>query len=102
MSQAVRTIIFNTKNHLGTNFGVLIAWAVLSLITVPLFTYLTRRKEIREEQARALPNEHDEQIREEQERRDFGAGTTAQLSPEAEREVEEAERLDRLSLKGRH
>jgi len=28
MSQAVRTIIFNTKNHLGLNFGVLLAWTV--------------------------------------------------------------------------
>jgi hypothetical protein len=99
MSQAVRTIIFNTKNHLGRNFGALIAWAVLSLITVPLFTYLMRRKEIREERARTLPNEHDEEIREQQERIDYGAGTIAQLSPDVEREVEEAERLDRLGRK---
>jgi Protein of unknown function (DUF3533) len=31
MSQAVRTIIFDTKNHLGRNFGVLLAWTVSKL-----------------------------------------------------------------------
>ncbi|KAG8751570.1 hypothetical protein FRC14_007767 [Serendipita sp. 396] len=95
LGQAVRTIIFNTKNHLGRNFGVLIAWAVLSLITVPIIIYVTRQREIREEQAKTLPDEREEEIREEQRRIDFGAGTTAQLSPSEERRVEEAERQDR-------
>ncbi|KAG8887195.1 hypothetical protein FRC00_000507 [Tulasnella sp. 408] len=45
LAQAVRTIVFNTKNHLGLNAGVLLAWIVLSMITVPLFTWLLRRKE---------------------------------------------------------
>lgn len=48
LSQAVRTIIFNTKNHLGESAGVLIAWIVLSCITVPLFTWLMRRVEMKQ------------------------------------------------------
>ena len=43
---AVRAIIFDTKNHLGLNAGVLIAWIVLSCITIPLFTWITRRKDV--------------------------------------------------------
>jgi len=53
-----------------------------------------RRKEMREEAALALPDEREEEIRERQERIDFGAGTTAQITPSRERYVEEAERLD--------
>ena len=91
----MRTIIFNTKNHLGRNFGVLIAWTVLSLITVPLMVWFMRKKEIQAEKSAQLENEHDEEIRERQQRADFGAGTTAQLTPELERQVENAEKADR-------
>jgi hypothetical protein len=56
-----------------------------------------RRNEMREEAAQTLPNEREEEIREKQERIDFGAGTTAQITPSLERQVEEAERLDRES-----
>jgi len=94
MSQAVRTIIFDTKNHLGRNFGVLLAWTVLSLITVPLFTFIMRRKEMRAEAQSALSDEREEEIRERQQRIDFGAGTSAQLTQNQERVIEEAERLD--------
>ncbi|KAG8950615.1 hypothetical protein FRC04_007239 [Tulasnella sp. 424] len=45
LSEAMRTIIFNTKNRMGLNAGVLLAWVVLSMITVPLFTWLMRRKD---------------------------------------------------------
>ncbi|KIO25208.1 hypothetical protein M407DRAFT_244144 [Tulasnella calospora MUT 4182] len=45
LSEAVRTIIFNTKNRLGLNAGVLLAWVALSMITVPLFTWLLRRED---------------------------------------------------------
>ncbi|KAG8911645.1 hypothetical protein FRC01_005605 [Tulasnella sp. 417] len=45
LAEAIRTIIFNTKNHMGVNAGVLLAWVVLSMITVPLFTWLMRRKD---------------------------------------------------------
>ncbi|KAG8907501.1 hypothetical protein FRB99_003874 [Tulasnella sp. 403] len=47
LSQAVRTIIFNTKSHLGLNAGVLIAWIILSCITIPLFTWWMRRKDVK-------------------------------------------------------
>ncbi|KAG8992124.1 hypothetical protein FRB90_001079 [Tulasnella sp. 427] len=44
LAQAIRTIIFNTKNKMGLNAGVLLAWIVLSSITIPFFTWLIRRK----------------------------------------------------------
>ncbi|KIY68806.1 hypothetical protein CYLTODRAFT_421258 [Cylindrobasidium torrendii FP15055 ss-10] len=43
VSGAVRTILFGTKNELGLHFGILIAWAALSCITMPLFQWLRRR-----------------------------------------------------------
>ncbi|KAG8735357.1 hypothetical protein FRC11_003316 [Ceratobasidium sp. 423] len=54
-SQAVRTILFATKNHLGLNAGVIIGWIALSCITIPLFTILMRKRDIRD---------HEKQIRE--------------------------------------
>ncbi|CAE6452389.1 unnamed protein product [Rhizoctonia solani] len=54
-SQAVRTILFATKNHLGLNAGVIIGWIALSCITIPLFTMLIRRRDMRE---------HEKQVRE--------------------------------------
>jgi hypothetical protein len=35
LGQATRTIIFNTKSHLGLNFGVLISWIALLLVVLP-------------------------------------------------------------------
>ncbi|KAG8963014.1 hypothetical protein FRC03_003510 [Tulasnella sp. 419] len=46
LGEAIRVIIFNTKNTLGKNAGVLIAWIILSCITIPLFTWFTRRKDV--------------------------------------------------------
>lgn len=43
MSLATRTIIFDTKNHMGRNAGVLIAWICLSLITITSITLWQRR-----------------------------------------------------------
>ncbi|CCO31528.1 Nitrosoguanidine resistance protein SNG1 OS=Saccharomyces cerevisiae (strain ATCC 204508 / S288c) GN=SNG1 PE=1 SV=1 [Rhizoctonia solani AG-1 IB] len=54
-SQAVRTILFNTKNHLGLNAGVIIGWIALSCVTIPLFTMFMRRRDERE---------HEKQVRE--------------------------------------
>jgi hypothetical protein len=54
-----------------------------------------RRKEMREEARNALPDEREEEIRERQQRIDFGAGTSAQMTQSQERVVEEAEILDR-------
>ncbi|KAJ7685788.1 hypothetical protein DFH06DRAFT_1277938 [Mycena polygramma] len=44
LSRGVRSIVFSTKNDVGMNFGVLIAWVVLSCITLPLFQWFMRRR----------------------------------------------------------
>ncbi|KAJ7200309.1 hypothetical protein GGX14DRAFT_524825 [Mycena pura] len=44
ISRAVRTIVFGTKNDVGMNFGILIAWIALSCMTMPLFQWLVRRR----------------------------------------------------------
>ncbi|KAG8712219.1 hypothetical protein FRC08_014877 [Ceratobasidium sp. 394] len=49
-TQAVRTILFNTKNHLGLNAGVILGWCALSCVTIPLFTILMRRRDMRAHQ----------------------------------------------------
>ena len=56
MSQAVRTIIFNTKNHLGVNFGVLLVWAALNIFTISVFTWLMRRPDQREHHKQLAEN----------------------------------------------
>ncbi|KAG7440387.1 uncharacterized protein BT62DRAFT_924057 [Guyanagaster necrorhizus] len=43
VSGAIRTILFGTKNQLGLHFGVLIAWTIVSLFTLPLFQWNARR-----------------------------------------------------------
>ncbi|KAG7441803.1 uncharacterized protein BT62DRAFT_907367 [Guyanagaster necrorhizus] len=43
VSGAVRTILFGTKNQLGLHFGVLIAWTIISLFTLPLAQWNARR-----------------------------------------------------------
>ncbi|TBU27609.1 hypothetical protein BD311DRAFT_723883 [Dichomitus squalens] len=47
MSQALRTIMFNTASHLGRNAAVIIAWIIMSCATLTLFTWLMRRIERR-------------------------------------------------------
>ncbi|QRV85261.1 nitrosoguanidine resistance protein SNG1 [Ceratobasidium sp. AG-Ba] len=54
-TQSVRTILFNTKNHLGLNAGVILGWCALSLVTIPLFTIFMRRRDVRAHEA-ALRN----------------------------------------------
>ncbi|KAJ7758967.1 hypothetical protein DFH07DRAFT_867947 [Mycena maculata] len=44
LSRAVRTIVFRTKNDVGLNFGVLIAWIAVSCVTLPLFQWLMHRR----------------------------------------------------------
>ncbi|KIY69434.1 hypothetical protein CYLTODRAFT_372746 [Cylindrobasidium torrendii FP15055 ss-10] len=46
VSSAIRSILFRTKNTLGLNFGVLIAWVCVSLISLPLFQWFMRRRMI--------------------------------------------------------
>ncbi|KAF9510508.1 hypothetical protein BS47DRAFT_1300079 [Hydnum rufescens UP504] len=46
--QAVRTIIFNTKSHLGLNAGVLLCWIALSaFVTLPFTIWFHHRKGLR-------------------------------------------------------
>jgi hypothetical protein len=45
-AQAVNTILFNTKNVLGRNAGVLIAWVVLSVFTTAGLTWLGRHEKV--------------------------------------------------------
>ncbi|KAJ7319411.1 hypothetical protein DFH08DRAFT_713771 [Mycena albidolilacea] len=44
ISRAVRSIVFRTKNDVGMNFGILIAWVALSCITLPLIQWFMRRR----------------------------------------------------------
>ncbi|KAG6807451.1 hypothetical protein H0H92_007402 [Tricholoma furcatifolium] len=53
VSRAVRCIVFGTKNTelmdsstVGLNFGILIAWAAISCITLPLIQWFVRRRDI--------------------------------------------------------
>lgn len=46
VGRTVRTLIFDTKNDIAQNLGILLAWAVLSLCTITLATWLTRRKSV--------------------------------------------------------
>ncbi|KAJ7291793.1 hypothetical protein C8J57DRAFT_1458501 [Mycena rebaudengoi] len=48
ISRAVRTIVFSTKNDVGTNFGILIGWVVLSCLTMSLFQWFVRRREVKQ------------------------------------------------------
>lgn len=54
LSRAVRTIVFGTKNQLGMQFGILIAWTAVSMITIPLFQWLMRRKAVAQWRAREI------------------------------------------------
>ncbi|KAG0697830.1 hypothetical protein DFH29DRAFT_944459 [Suillus ampliporus] len=44
LSQAIRTIVFNTHSYLPRNAGVLVAWIVLSALTMSLFSWYCRYK----------------------------------------------------------
>ncbi|KAK7462780.1 hypothetical protein VKT23_007364 [Stygiomarasmius scandens] len=48
VSRAIRTILFDTKNTVGLNFGILLAWVAISMITLPLFQWFMRRRNITE------------------------------------------------------
>lgn len=47
-NRAIRTILFNTKNDLAQNLGILLAWIVFSFFTIALVTWLFRRKAVNE------------------------------------------------------
>ncbi|KAF9509682.1 hypothetical protein BS47DRAFT_1411675 [Hydnum rufescens UP504] len=44
LGQATRTIIFNTKSHLGLNAAVLLAWIALSLVVLPSLMWWEHRR----------------------------------------------------------
>jgi uncharacterized protein (UPF0333 family) len=56
VSNAVRTIIFNTKNDVGLDFGILLAWGLLSAITVAGLTVLFRRREVQKDRVEQEKN----------------------------------------------
>jgi len=43
--KASSTLIFGTKNWLGLNFGVLLAWAALSYALLPITVWLEVRRQ---------------------------------------------------------
>ncbi|KAI9069931.1 hypothetical protein FKP32DRAFT_1670972 [Trametes sanguinea] len=47
LSQALRTIMFNTNSHLGRNIAVIVAWIIMSCGTMTVFTWYMRRREKR-------------------------------------------------------
>ncbi|OXM77023.1 endoplasmic reticulum protein [Cryptococcus neoformans Bt63] len=58
-SHIVRTIIFNTKNEIGQNMGILVAWVVVNFITISLGTWLFRRRSINQHNKEVGENEMD-------------------------------------------
>ncbi|ORX38840.1 hypothetical protein BD324DRAFT_576967 [Kockovaella imperatae] len=59
VGKVVRTIIFNTKNEIAMNLGILLAWIALSLITIPLAVWLFRRKAVNAHRRAVAENEYD-------------------------------------------
>jgi len=46
ISHGMRTVLFGTKNSLGLNFGILIVWVAISCITLLVFQWFVRRRDI--------------------------------------------------------
>ncbi|KIY53209.1 hypothetical protein FISHEDRAFT_33652 [Fistulina hepatica ATCC 64428] len=55
-SRSILTIIFGTKNEIGFNVGVLIAWIAVSCITLPLFELIVRRRSMKRLSAEGEPS----------------------------------------------
>ncbi|KAI0759545.1 hypothetical protein BD413DRAFT_273447 [Trametes elegans] len=53
LSQALRTIMFDTNSQLGKNIAVIVAWILLSCGTMSILTWYTRRREARQLRAHA-------------------------------------------------
>ncbi|KAF9460692.1 hypothetical protein BDZ94DRAFT_1169136 [Collybia nuda] len=52
ISRGVRTIVFNTKNEVGLNFGILSVWIIISCLSLPLIQWYRRREEVHQVQDR--------------------------------------------------
>ncbi|GAA5970621.1 hypothetical protein JCM11641_007372 [Rhodosporidiobolus odoratus] len=50
---ATKYIMYGARNRLGLNFGVLVAWTALSMVTLPLFELMWRKKAERDERKKA-------------------------------------------------
>lgn len=57
ISRSIRTIAFGTKNNLALNFGVLIVWVAISCVTLPVFQWYARRKQMAEVEEASKPRE---------------------------------------------
>ncbi|KZT43644.1 hypothetical protein SISSUDRAFT_978122 [Sistotremastrum suecicum HHB10207 ss-3] len=62
VSRTVRTIVFETRNNLGLNFGVQFAWIGISLITVTLFQLFMRRSVIRAARSNARQQKDEKEV----------------------------------------
>lgn len=51
VQQTVRTLLFGTRDQMGLNFGVQVAWVIISWCTLTLFQYIKRRESIRAHRA---------------------------------------------------
>ncbi|WWD00523.1 hypothetical protein V866_007440 [Kwoniella sp. B9012] len=58
-SRVVRTIIFDTKNDIAENLGILLAWIAVNIITITLTTWLFRRKSVNQHNKEVGENELD-------------------------------------------
>jgi len=50
LSRTVLTICFNTKNQIGMNFGIQIAWVVVNIGTITLFSILVSKRYLKQHQ----------------------------------------------------
>ncbi|KAK8847379.1 hypothetical protein IAR55_005237 [Kwoniella newhampshirensis] len=57
--RVVRTIIFDTKDDIGKNLGILLAWVVVNMITLTLATIWFRREAINQHNKEVGENEMD-------------------------------------------
>ncbi|PPQ93065.1 hypothetical protein CVT25_011941 [Psilocybe cyanescens] len=62
LSKAIRTIVFGTKNTLGLNIGVLLAWALISCATLVGLQWFVRQKDVEASFSRSLFEKGDKEL----------------------------------------
>ena len=77
VGRAVRTIIFNTRNEIAQNLGILLGWVGLSIITITVTTYLLRRKAVQEHRREQMEaaKDQEKQKRPQMPERPYGYGS---------------------------